>query len=154
MTAGDWILTLLLSAAPVAELRGGLPYALAQGAAPALAFAAAVGANLAVIPFLLLILARLDRFLRRWRWTSRAATWVLTRTRRRGRIVERLGPLGLVILVAIPLPGTGAWTGCLVAFLLGIPMKKALPRIAVGVVIAGVLVLLAGLGVLRLFGAG
>jgi uncharacterized membrane protein len=150
MTAVDWIVTLLLSAAPVAELRGGLPYALARGAAPGIAFAVAVSANLAVVPVLLLLLARIDRLLQRWGWTRTVANWVFSRTRNKSRLVRQFGAAGLVLLVAIPLPGTGAWTGCMAAFLLGMPMRRALPLIALGVIVAGLLVLLAGLGVLEL----
>ncbi|MCK5246513.1 small multi-drug export protein, partial [Candidatus Bipolaricaulota bacterium] len=74
------------------------------------------------------------------------------RSRRKGRWIERLGSLGLVLLVAIPLPGTGAWTGAIASRLLGIPNKRALLWISVGVVAAGILVLLASLGAIHLFG--
>jgi uncharacterized membrane protein len=151
MTTVDWIVTLLLSAAPVAELRGGLPYALARGATPATAFAAAVAANLAIVPLLLLLLSRIERLLRRWAWSRTVLERVLSRTRRKSRLVERFGAVGLVLLVAIPLPGTGAWTGCFVALVLGVPFRRSLPLIGLGVLIAGVLVLLASLGVLTWF---
>ena len=88
----------------------------------------------------------------RWRFTRTILEWVFARSRRKGRWIQRLGPIGLVLLVAIPLPGTGAWTGAIASRLLGIPVKKALPWITVGVVIAGILVLFASLGAIRLFG--
>jgi uncharacterized membrane protein len=61
-------------------------------------------------------------------------------SRRRGKIVEKYGPVGLALFVAIPLPITGAWTGSIVAFLLGMSFKRAFPAIVVGVFIAGVIV--------------
>ena len=154
VTTIDYLITVSLSAAPIAELRGGLPYALARGLHPAGAFALAVAANLLVVPILLLGLGIAERFLRRWRPTERLLDAVFARTRRKGRLVERFGSIGLILLVAIPLPGTGAWTGALAAVLLGIPARRACCLIALGVLIAGVFVLFASLGAFRLAGIG
>jgi len=154
VTAVDYLITVGLSLAPIAELRGGLPYALSRGASPALAFAVAVAANLLVAPILLFGLGRIERVLRRWRPAERLLDGLFSRTRRKGRLVERLGAIGLVLLVAIPLPGTGAWTGSIAAILLGVPVRRALLLIALGVVIAGLLVLFASLGAFSLLGVG
>ncbi len=67
-------------------------------------------------------------------------------------MVKKYETLGLFLLVAIPLPGTGAWTGALVAALMGLRMKFALPAIAGGVAAAGVLVTLVCRGVLHIAG--
>lgn len=152
VTAIDYMITLGLSAAPIAELRGGLPYAIARGLHPAAAFTLAIGANLIVVPILLLGFRQGERLLRRWPPTERIIDAILTRTRRKGRLVERFGAIGLILLVAIPLPGTGAWTGAIASVLLGLPFGRSLRLIALGVVIAGILVLVASLGVFRLFG--
>ena len=88
----------------------------------------------------------------RWRLPRMVMEWVFARSRRKGKWIQRLGSIGLVLLVAIPLPGTGAWTGAVASRLLGIPNKKALVWIAVGVVVAGILVLFASLGAIRLLG--
>jgi uncharacterized membrane protein len=154
VTPIEYLMTVGLSVAPIAELRGGLPYALSRGLHPAGAFALAVGANLLIVPILLFGLRRAERLVRRWRPTERLLDAVFARTRRKGRLVERFGAVGLVLLVAIPLPGTGAWTGAIAAVLLGIPARRALRLIALGVLIAGVLVLLASLGAFRLLGVG
>jgi len=151
VTVTDYLIAIGLSLAPVSELRGGLPYALAQGLSPAAAFFLAVAANLLIVPVILLFLEQTERVFRRWRPTEQLMNAVFARTRRKGRLVERLGALGLILLVAIPLPGTGAWTGALAAALLGIPIRRSLPLIAVGVLIAGVLVLFASLGAFQLF---
>ncbi|MBC7221005.1 small multi-drug export protein [Candidatus Bipolaricaulota bacterium] len=149
----DWLAAgkvILLSAAPVAELRGGLPLALTHGFSPLLACLLAVGGNLLPVPFLLLGLDRLLRLVRALpgplgRAARRYLAWQEARHRAWFR---RLGEGMLVLLVAIPLPLTGAWTGSLAAVLLGIPTHRALPLISLGVLLAGGIVLLASLGLI------
>ena len=154
VTPIEWLLAVAISAAPVAELRGGLPYALSRGASPAAAFAVTVLANLVVVPVLLAGLRRMERLLRVWGPAERLMEWVFARTQKKGRWVERFGAVGLILIVAIPLPGTGAWTGAIVSVLLGIPLRRALLLITLGVLMAGVLVLFASLGAFELFGVG
>ena len=152
MTVWNALLTVGFSAAPIIELRGGIPFALSQGFSPIAAFVLALLGNLAVVPILLWGFQWAEKLFMRWTFTRRIMESVFSRSRRKGRWVERLGSLGLVLLVAIPLPGTGAWTGAIAARLLGIENKKSLPWIVLGVVIAGILVLFASLGVIHLFG--
>lgn len=83
---------------------------------------------------------------------NRFFTWLFERTRRNhSQKIERWKEFALVVLVAIPLPFTGAWTGSVVAFVFGIPIKKAFPLIALGVLIAGAIVTLVSLGLLKIF---
>lgn len=152
MNLWNALLVIGVSAAPVIELRGGIPLALSQGIAPVAAFSLALLGNLAVIPLLLWGLQWVEKLCMRWTVTRRIMEAVFSRSRRKGRWIERWGSIGLLLLVAIPLPGTGAWTGALAARLLGLENKKALPWIVLGVVIAGILVLSASLGVIHLFG--
>jgi len=152
VTTIDYLITISMCLAPVFELRGGLPFALSQGMQPAGAFFLCIAANLLVVPILLYGLSWGERIARRWGPMNRLLDAVLTRTLRKGKWVDRLGSIGLLLLVAIPLPGTGAWTGSLVAVALGIPKRRALLLITLGVLIAGTLVLLAGLSVIHLFG--
>lgn len=142
---------LAVSAAPVAELRGGLPLALAYGFPPPAAFILSVLGNLIPVVPLLLGLGWGERLLRRYALPGRLLDRIFTRTRRKGRLIARYEAIGLILLVAIPFPGTGAWTGTIAAFLFGIPPKRALPLITLGVLIAGVVVLLASLGAIHLF---
>ena len=129
-----------------------IPLALSLGFSPPAAYALAVAGNLFPVPFLLLG--------RRWilpvavgfpgplgRWASRYLVWQERRSQAR---FQRWGPWALLLFVAIPLPMTGAWTGCLAAFLLGIPLRRSLPLIVFGVLLAGGIVLLASLGVISL----
>jgi len=143
-----------LSAAPVAELRGGLPLALHYGAAAPVAYALAVAGNLLPVPFLLWgldwLLPRLVRL--PWPLGKLVARYLDWQARRHGPRLNRWGTLALVAIVAVPLPVTGAWTGCLAAVVVGISKWRALPAVVAGVLIAGVIVLLSALGVIRLVG--
>ena len=152
MNLWNALLIVGISAAPVIELRGGIPVAIGLGFSPAWAFGLALLGNIAVVPFLLWGFRWAEQILMRWRFARKIMEWVFTRSRRKGKWIQRLGPLGLVLLVAIPLPGTGAWTGAIASRLLGIPVRKSLLWITVGVVIAGILVLAASLGAFQLFG--
>lgn len=123
------------------ELRGALPLAInVHDINWPLALLVAYIGNLLPVPFLLLLFDPVARFLSKIRVFGIIIEWVLERARRRKGIVEKYGPLGLVLFVAIPLPVTGAWTGSLIAFILGIKFKYAFPAIALGVLIAGVIV--------------
>lgn len=152
MDLGTAAKVVLLSAAPISELRGGLPLALALGLAAAPAYLLAVAGNLLPVPFLLLALPRLLPLVGRAPGrvgilARRYLAWL--EARHRGRAV-RWGPWALFLLVVVPLPATGAWTGSLVATLVGVPPRKAFAPIAAGVLGAGILVLLASLGVIAL----
>jgi len=154
MDIGSAFLIIGLSAAPIAELRGGIPLAVSLGYPPVVAYLLAVLGNLLVVPLVFVGLRVGEAMLLRWRPSRVVLEWVFERTRRKGRAIERVGPIALVLLVAIPLPGTGAWTGAIAARLFGVPMKKALPWICVGVLIAGLVVLPVSLGLFELFGIG
>jgi uncharacterized membrane protein len=147
------LVTVLLAMAPVSELRGAIPYAIAVGHMSwQEAFVVAVIANfLPVIPVLYLI-GPLSQYLMRWRIFERFFMWLFARTRHRGKLVERFEVLGLVLFVAIPLPMTGAWTGMVAAFLFNVRKRLAIPAIFLGICIAGVIVTLAALGVISFWG--
>lgn len=130
-------MTFFMAMLPVVELRGAIPFGVAAGLHPLTAMAAAMLGNLVPVPLILLLLRRVFRWLRR---VPRLGAWIDRLERRahlKGRKVRKYRLLGLVLLVAVPLPGTGAWTGALVADVLDIRMRTALPAIALGVVIAG-----------------
>jgi len=143
----------VLAASPFLELRGAVPVAVGFfGMSAARAFALGVLGNLLPVLPLLLLLGRVSNFLAyRYRVFERFFTWLFERTRERveGRY-ERYGAVALVPLVALPLPGTGAWTGCAAAFVFGIDIRYSLPAIVLGVVAAGVAVTAASAGVFGL----
>ena len=146
-TLGRWAATIIISMVPVIELRGGIPYGVGFGLPYWQAFAAAFIGNMIPIPFIILLLRRIFDWLKTYDKTRGVVERLESRAHLKGEKVMKYRNLGLFILVAIPLPGTGAWTGALVASVLDIRMKNALPIIALGVITAGVIVLLVTHGV-------
>ena len=114
---GKCIFTMLVSMVPIIELRGGLPFGVALGLPYHLAFPAAVLGNLIPAPFIIVYIRRIFELMRKYLY------------------------IGLWLFVAIPLPGTGAWTGSLVAAFLGMRLKKAMPAVTLGVLTAGAIML-------------
>lgn len=147
------LMTFLIAILPISELRGAIPYALFEGGLEwqEAYLYAVLGNFLPVIP-LLLFLESVSNWLRRYRIWDRFFEWFFARTRRKGKMIERFEALGLVLFVAIPLPVTGAWTGCAAAFLFKIPLKMAIPAVACGILIAGCVVTLASMGVISFWG--
>ena len=133
----ELFLTFATAMIPVVELRGAIPLGVAAGLPPALACAAAIAGNLVPAPLVILLVRRIFDWLRDTRFFGPKIIWLERRAHLKGRLVRKYRLLGLVILVGVPLPGTGAWTGALVADVLDIRMRTALPAIALGVVVAG-----------------
>ena len=130
-------MTLLIAMVPVVELRGAIPYGIAQGLPVWLAFSAAVVGNILPVPLILLFIRQVFAWLRKMKFVGHAIDRLEKKAHVKGQMVDRYKTIGLCILVAVPLPGTGAWTGALVAALLDIRMRHAMPAIALGVIIAG-----------------
>lgn len=131
----------LFSAAPIFELRGGIPLALFEYDLHWYwAFLICFVGNLLPVPFILLFLDKAVKTLARIEFFRRLIDWFFERTWRKGKLVERYGWVGLTLFVSIPLPVTGAWTGSAVAYLLGIESKRAFLAITLGVFIAGAIV--------------
>lgn len=141
---------LVVSAMPVSEIRGGLPLALYYGFDPLEAYVLSLIGNILPVPFLILFLEELVKITTRFDPVDRFYRFILRRVERRKEFVERYGYIGLTFFVAIPLPVTGAWTGSLIAFLLGLDKKKSVIFISFGIGMAGIIVLLASLGVINL----
>lgn len=149
----DLLFCILLSMAPVSELRGAIPVGLAAGLPIALLYPTCVLANLIPVPLIMLFLRKILSWMQRCGgFLKKAADWLIRRGTNKSALVKKYEMLGLYLLVAIPLPGTGAWTGALVAALLGRRFKHALPVIGAGVATAGVLTLLICKGVIHIAG--
>ncbi|MDY5771706.1 MAG: small multi-drug export protein [Anaerovoracaceae bacterium] len=145
---GNILMTLLISMVPVVELRGAIPAAVIAGLDIRIALPVAIVGNLIPVPFIIVFIRKIFK-------------WLQAKSQRLGSLVRRLEAKadakksqvlkyefwGLMILVAIPLPGTGAWTGALVAAMLDMQLKRAFPAIAVGVAVAGLIVTIATYGV-------
>jgi uncharacterized membrane protein len=135
------LIVVIISALPIAELRGSLPVGIIVFDLPWYqAFYLAIIGNLLPIPILLLFFDSLVRLISRTNNGARLVNMIFNRTRRHRVIVEKHKNIGLILLVAIPLPGTGAWTGTITAFLLGLGWRRALILITIGVLISGTIV--------------
>ncbi len=150
-TAGSILMTLLISMVPVLELRAAIPAGVIAGLDIPVVVAAAIIGNLIPIPFIIVFIRKIFK-------------WMQTKSEKLAALVKRLEDKadrkkdkvlkyefwGLMFFVAIPLPGTGAWTGALIAAMLDMQLKRAFPAIAAGVVIAAVIVTVATYGVAAL----
>jgi len=144
---------LLIAMTPIFELRGSIPMAIGvYNLSIWSSYLFSVIGNIIPVIFILFLLKSVSGFLmRRWSFFNRFFSWLFERTRKKhGCKFERCEELALIILVAIPLPFTGAWTGSLCAFVFGIPIRKAFPLIVSGVIIAGVITTLITLGALQI----
>ena len=149
---GEFILTLLVSMLPVVELRGGIPFGVAAGLPVWAAYLAAVIGDLLPVPFIVVYIQRIFMFMRQ---NMPRLNSVVDKMEQKAHLksasVLKYQYLGLAIFVAIPLPGTGAWTGALVAAFLDMRLKKAMPSIAGGVLSAGLIISILSYGVKSLF---
>lgn len=138
---GKALLTALISMLPVIELRGGLPAGVAMGLPIPLAFLAALIGNMLPIPFVILFARPLFKWIRvHIPALGGFVTKLETRAYKKSDHVKKYETWGLLIFVALPLPGTGAWTGALIAAVMNMRIKRAFPVILCGVVIAGILI--------------
>lgn len=148
------VATILIAMLPLVELRGSIPVALAvYRLNPFWAYFLSVAGNIIPIVFLIWLLGPLSGYLMaKSKLADKFFSWLFARTRHKfsGKY-EYWGELALMIFVAIPLPATGAWTGAVAAFIFGLPKKKSLVLIALGAMIAGVIVTLATLGMTKIF---
>ena len=134
----DSLVVAVIATLPVIELRGAIPVGInALGMPWWEALPAAVAGNMVPVPLILWLLGPLSRLARRTRPGRRFFDWLFARAARKTAGLERYETLGLAVFVAIPLPATGAWTGAIAAFLLGIGLRHALWSILLGVVAAG-----------------
>ena len=151
-TLGKLIATFFISMVPVIELRGGLPYGITLGLDYPLALTAAVIVNIVPVPFIIVYIRHIFTWLRkRSKWWDEKITRLEKKAHLKGRVVRKYSTIGLCILVAIPLPGTGAWTGALVAAVLDMRLKKAIPAIFLGVCIAAAIMTMVTFGLIHIF---
>ena len=135
---GKCLFTMLVSMIPIIELRGGIPFGVALGLPYELAFPAAVVGNIIPAPFIIVYIRRIFQWMRRYLpRLNRLVDKLERKAHLKGRKVSRYQHLGLWLFVAIPLPGTGAWTGSLAAAFLDMRLKKAMPAVILGVMTAG-----------------
>jgi len=149
----SFILPILLSISPISELRGGIPAAIASGFHPVTAFLVCSIANALIILPIFFFLDYLHSIFLKINFYRNISEKILSRARKKAKKLEKdmnaYGYLALCIFTAIPLPMTGAYTATLIAWMLGLNKAKSFISIAFGVLIAGVLVTLASIGVMK-----
>ena len=149
--AGEFCFTMLVSMVPVVELRGGIPFGVARGLPVWAAYLAAIIGNILPVPFILVYIRRIFQWMRRrLPRLNRLVDKLEKKAHLKGQKVTKYKYLGLMLFVAIPLPGTGAWTGALAAAFLDMPLRKAIPSIFAGVLAAGIAISILTFGVASL----
>ena len=129
----------LISMFPIVELRGAIPAGFLAGIHPALLYILCVAGNMLPVPFILLFIRPVFNKLKQYKAFGFVKK-IEDRAMNKSQKVQERSVIGLMIFVTVPLPGTGAWTGALIAALLNMRIKKALPAILLGVIISGLLV--------------
>ncbi len=138
---GKLLMTFLISMVPVVELRGAIPIGVAHGLPFWWAIPVAIVGNLVPVPFIIIFIKKIFAWLRtKSRWLENLVTRLENRAIGKIDTVKKYAFWGLFLFVAIPLPGTGAWTGSLIAAMMDMKVKEAFPSILLGVVTAGVII--------------
>ncbi|MEW5814355.1 MAG: small multi-drug export protein [Spirochaetota bacterium] len=155
MNVHTFFVAALLSLLPISELRGAIPYAIAKGVPVLAAYLFCVILNALVGPIVYIFLSTLHRLLSKIPLYRRLFDKIVQRARLKvGKQVNKFGYIGIMLFVAVPLPVTGAYTGTLGAWILGLNAKKTCLVVAAGVCIAGIIVTLVsvlGIEALSLF---
>ncbi len=153
--AGKCVFTTLVSMIPIIELRGGIPFGVALGLPYYMAFPAAVIGNIIPAPFIIVYIRRIFQWMRRYIPRLNHMVDKLERKAHlKGQKMSKYQYIGLWLFVAIPLPGTGAWTGSLAAAFLDMRLKRAMPAVVLGVLTAGcIMIALTHVGVNLFSGA-
>ena len=139
---GEFLITFAVAMLPVIELRGAIPLGVSMGLGPWTAMIAAVLGNMLPVPFIILFIRKIFAWMRRKsRRLDELVNRIVARAEGKWDKVHKYQFWGLMVLVAIPLPGTGAWTGALIAALIDMRLRNAIASIFLGVLVAGFLVL-------------
>ena len=147
----NYIWVFFISMVPIIELRGAIPVGASLGLPWLNNLLLCIFGNMIPVPFILLFIRHILAWMKKTR-LHRVAEWVEEKGKKNFGKVMKYASLGLFVFVALPLPGTGAWTGALVAAMLDMRMKYALPSIFLGVVCAGIIMSLASYGFVSFLG--
>ena len=153
-TVGAELAVFFCSMIPIIELRGSIPLGWALGLNPFLNYFISIVGNMIPVPFILIFIKAVLNWMKKFKRLGKFARWLETKAEKNKEKIMKRAFWGLFIFVAIPLPGTGAWTGSLVAALFNMPIKKAILAVFCGVLTAGVIMsiisYLASLGISQL----
>lgn len=156
MPINDALWLLLLSMLPISEIRGAMIYWSTNRDTLNIlvCYALAVIGNFAVVPFILLLFRPIVKWLKKTRLFKRPANWLESRAKRKANGLMKASAVGVFLFVAIPFPTTGAWTGSMIAALLDMRFRYALPAILCGIMVSGLIMCLLLMGILNLGALG
>lgn len=149
LSFGKELVVFIISLMPILELRGGLLAASLLGLDPLPSYIISVIGNILPVPFILWFINSILNWMRKTKLFGGIANWLDKKVDSKKEQIEKYGFWGLVLFVGIPLPGTGAWTGCLIAAVLEMDRKKAFVATMIGVIIASIIMMLISFGLLR-----
>lgn len=146
---GKELIVFIISLMPILELRGGLIAAALLGLGMVPSYIISIVGNILPVPFILWFMSSILKWMRDSKHFSKIAKWLDKKVKKHKGQIERYGFLGLVLFVGIPLPGTGAWTGCLIASVLEMDKKKSFVAAALGIFMASIIMMILSFGVLK-----
>ena len=150
MKFGKELIVFIISLLPILELRGGLLAASLLRVPAINAYVVSIIGNILPVPFILMFLSKILDWMgnSKIKWMNKLANWLHKKANKHKSQIEKYGYLGLILFVGIPLPGTGAWTGCLVATILGLDKKKAFLSTLVGILLASIIMMFISYGII------
>ncbi|MBR3161147.1 MAG: small multi-drug export protein [Bacilli bacterium] len=142
------LIIFIISLMPILELRGGMLAAALLKIPYIKGLVICIIGNILPIPFVLMFLEKILELFEKWKVTRRIVRWLEKKADSKREQIDKYGYLGLVLFVGIPLPGTGAWTGSLVAIMLRLNKKKTFICIIIGVLLASIIMSIVSYGIL------
>ena len=146
---GKELFVFLISLMPILELRGGLIAASLLGLNPITSYIIAIIGNIIPVPFILWFINSILDWMRKGKKLSKVAKWLDGKVEKHKGQIEKFGFWGLVLFVGIPIPGTGAWTGCLIASVLEMDRKKAFIATMIGLIMSSIIMMIISFGLLK-----
>ena len=146
---GREILVFIISLMPILELRGGLLAAALLGLDPLPSYIISILGNVLPVPFILLLITKILAWMKnsKVKFFNKIANWLNGKVEKHKGQIEKFGYLGVVLFVGIPLPGTGAWTGSLIASVLNMDKKKTFVAVMAGLIMASIIMMILSFGV-------
>lgn len=145
---GKEILVFIISLLPILELRGGLLAAALLGLNPITSYIICIVGNILPVPFILLLINKILKWMRTNKFFKGFANWLDEKVEKHKGQIEKYGYLGIILFVGLPLPGTGAWTGSLIAATLEMDKKKTFLAVLTGIFMASVIMMLISFGLI------
>ncbi len=148
---GKELIVFIISLMPLLELRGGLIAASLLNINPWTSYIICIIGNVIPVPFILLFINKILEWMSnsRIKWMNKTANWLYKKAKKNKEKIDKYGYLGLVLFVGVPLPGTGAWTGCLAASVFNMNRKKSFFCIMAGIIIASIIMMIISFGLLK-----